>query len=469
MFKKNSSRKYFLKGSDDVKVNVCKSFFNKVMFLCLFVKHNHLNNLRTYLHFQTLKITDARIEYILKKKSHNGILFQEDKRGKNENRKKTAIETVNKVVEFLNSLARYKSINYQSISPKDKRYLTSALNMETAYSEYNSFCSSNDITAVSSYMFRDIFYRKTNLKLKQKNTGASCNFCLNSKKQMNSLITTASAKLDLIQERASHLQLVEYVSRDYRESVEISKNTTDDTIVIALSYGKPIETPKISNSVIFYKQRLHTYYLCVHDIPNNRPLVYLWHEGIASNGSAEAGSCLIHFLKHKLSQSCKHIIVHYEGRHFEIKTMLLSFLSKSEQLCTITQVFHVPGHSLNLCTSKLKLIQKEIKKTDSIYVPEQWTEIITKSKVTKPSFEVIPLSTNHFLNPQEVINLVSNRNKDTEGDIVNWSEVHKVIMKKDNKFHIEVSFFNDLHSKYDESIENQTLSTKTISVCTQRK
>ena len=54
-------------------------------------------------------------------------------------------------------------------------------------------------------------------------------------------------------------------------------------------------TPKLAASMAYYKRKLWTYNLCVHNLKTEKSTMYLWNETAGKRGSAEVSSCFQHY------------------------------------------------------------------------------------------------------------------------------------------------------------------------------
>lgn len=194
-FKKMFRREYFFYSED---FQVCKSFFKKV-----------------------LQISESRIQNCVKKKQSDSATCTIDLRGKHGSRKRTPSGKIQLVIQFINSMPKYES-HYTRNSKIEKKYLDSALNLKILYSEYKKFCSENGADFVSMYMFRDIFYRKFNLRFKPP-TQDTCDNCNTIDLKIKAAPIKSTERMLLIKEKGDHLAEVDYLSREYNDVVSESK------------------------------------------------------------------------------------------------------------------------------------------------------------------------------------------------------------------------------------------------------
>ena len=91
--------------------------------------------------------------------------------------------------------------------------------------------------------------------------------------------------------------------------------------------------PKISIQETFYSLQIAYYCFCVVDVDAKLPNFYVWTENLASRGSNEVGSALLHFLKHaQLNESLTKICLFCDGcggqnKNSHILHMLINVLA----------------------------------------------------------------------------------------------------------------------------------------------
>lgn len=97
--------------------------------------------------------------------------------------------------------------------------------------------------------------------------------------------------------------------------------------------------------------------------------------------------------------------------------MALTLLKLAQQpdlkIETIDLKFLVSGHSFLPNDTEFGIIERESRKSQFIYVPDDWFKIIRSAKKKKPHFKVTLMSRNEFLSTKALENLITNRKKDT--------------------------------------------------------
>lgn len=96
------------------------------------------------------------------------------------------------------------------------------MNIKIFCDDYKRWCEKEQLVSVSTYMFRDIFYRKFNLRFKQP-AQDTCDYCNKQTNKIQNAPLKSLERLKLMEEKKDHLQSVEYISREYKEYISESK------------------------------------------------------------------------------------------------------------------------------------------------------------------------------------------------------------------------------------------------------
>lgn len=442
-FKKSFTRKYFFLNKENA---VCKQFFKKV-----------------------LQISEGRVEKCVKKKQNMSSSCAIDLRGKHTHHKRTPATAISHAIKFMNSLPKYES-HYAREWTRDKKYLAPNLNLTILYNEYINQCNELLLIPISAYMFRDTFYRKFNLKFKQPQTD-TCDFCNKMNMDIKRAPIKSNERMQLIKDKENHLQCVENLRREFKDHVNESKLSADSKIVLVFDLEKVFPTPNLTTNSAYYKRKLSTYNLCIHDETHNRSYMYVWNESIASRGSQEIGSCLFYHIKHYVPSECEYWVLYSDScggqnRNINTSVMLSQFLEKSFHLKNITQHFFRTGHSYNVCDRKFAIIERKKRKlATEIYVPSQWSDLIRNAKETVPKFTVVEMNKEHFFGCNVLLSgYCTNRKKTTDKSTVNWLSMRMIKYEKKNPMMLHFETYQDVMNKYDENVECPQNVLKTLSV-----
>ena len=133
------------------------------------------------------------------------------------------------------------------------------------------------------------------------------------------------------------------------EDTALSKSTSDIEMH-TFDLEQALATPLLTTNVVFYKRQLWTYNLGIHDCKTGKRCMHMWHEGIASRGSHEIGSCLLLHLRNMQSRTTKLILYNDscggQNRNINLVCLWMHIVASSDYSITqINQKFMVSGHS----------------------------------------------------------------------------------------------------------------------------
>ena len=110
-----------------------------------------------------------------------------------------------------------------------------------------------------------------------------------------SSVENPAAKGILESELRLHQCKSECAYQQHKEDTALSQSSQDvDMITFDLQQSHP--TPKLATCVVFYKRKMCTYNLGVHDCSNKRGFMFMWPESVTSRGSHEVCSCVFKYL-----------------------------------------------------------------------------------------------------------------------------------------------------------------------------
>jgi hypothetical protein len=78
-----------------------------------------------------------------------------------------------------------------------------------------------------------------------------------------------------------------------------TSNTDDSLEVIAVYLQQALPTPKLTWSAQYYKRKMWTYNLCVHNVKTGASTMYkyIWYEITGKRGFCEIASFISHYLE----------------------------------------------------------------------------------------------------------------------------------------------------------------------------
>lgn len=296
-----------------------------------------------------------------------------DKRGLHENRPHAiSQERKDFVKQTINRFSRYTS-HYSRRSNPNKSYITSVHSISEMYKVYVTKCTNDNIEPVREHTFRDIFNTEYNIGFKLPSTD-TCKVC-DEAQQMN----PKPAAYEV------HLRKAEAAYGSLRRDKARCKNTDSDTLVITMNLQQALPTPHLSTECVFYQRQLRTYNFGIHICNSDNAIMCVWPESVASRGSDEIASCLLKAVPLIEEGAGKRKLIVYsdscvgQNKNFTI-TGLWMYTIDCGWFEEIEHTFLVPGHTFLPCDADFGIIEKVKRKTQVVYVPGQWADLIGEIK-----------------------------------------------------------------------------------------
>lgn len=414
--KRNKTRIYTLPADSGNMINVCKTFF----------KHS-------------LKVSDGRLTRALINQTTDTGSFTPptDKRGKHPAKNKTSSEDLENVKSFINKFARYTS-HYSRCKNPNREYLSPDLNITKLYSLYVE--SEDSVSKVSKFIFSKIFNEDFNLHFRYPATD-TCKKCDNFNIQLKNVEGAEKKKVEV--EKEIHLRMAEAARKGMKDDPNINPDTTT---CIAFDLMKTLPTPNISTGVAYYKRQLWTYCLGIHNLRTKKAHMYVWHEGIASRGPEEIGSCLMHYIKNFVTTP--NLIMYSDqcggqNRNIKMAAICMYVVASSDFTPNvIDHKFLVSGHSYLPCDRDFGTIEKQKRFVSEIYVPMHWIKVISSARKSN-KFEIIKMEKEDFKSTKKLEILITNRKKGEGAVKVEWLKIQWLRFKAEESFNIYYKYSNN--------------------------
>lgn len=411
---------YFLEDSANVKHKVCVNFFCKC-----------------------IKINTNRVYRAINSAQTNPIA--KDLRGNGPPKNKTNQRDKQIVMDFISQYPRYES--HYGRSNSEKEYLGPDQSIRKMYESYVTSAEFRRQNVLSEHKFREIFNTKFNLQFKPPKID-TCKTCDSLKINIDSNALSSEEKQKNKELLEQHHQKVTERKNEFLEDVEAAKQSNGKTVCYTFDLQQVLPTPCISANVAYYKRQLATLNLCVFDEVNQKGYMYMWNEHDAARGADEIGSCLMRHLSTFVPESAENVILYSDScggqnRNIKVAMLLKKILDSMESVNTITHKFFTSGHSYNSCDRCFGIIEKSKKKTESVYSPEHWENVIRSAKKNDPKFEVIHMGPNYFYDSKNLLNLITNRKNSTNKTKINWFSIYSIKHIKNQPFRLFIKQKND--------------------------
>ena len=343
-------------------------------------------------------ISETRVRNALKKVGVTGTP-PADKRGTNPNSRANKIpdEVLQHVHDHISGLPTCTS-HYSRAKSKDKVYLPPGSSHRTLYKDFLKFVEERGVTGkeiAPAWKYSEIF-STYNIGVEPPKSD-SCNFCDENRIQelKASKENNVERKRELQIQRQVHLKKAQ-VAHSIKKVYAIDDDPS--LVAIAIDLQATLPTPRISTSVQYYKRKMWTYNFGIHALKTKKAHLYVWNEAVARRGSAEIGSCLLHYVNNVIPRDVNKLIIFSDncsGQNKNINlSLLLLRLVQSGRFSQVKQYFFISGHSFLPCDQDFGNLERVFEGQD-IYTTPQYMSIMKEARDTNP-FNVVEMTCNDF-------------------------------------------------------------------------
>lgn len=317
------------------------------------------------------QIGKKKIEYLQKNNQLTEPAPTPDKRGRHTNRPHKLCDDVRQyIIDHISSFPADLSHYSRNINPH-KKYLSPTLNISRMYDLYKEMCNDNQKPAkyfVKYCTYSKIFSTEFNLSFgtPRSDTCATC---------------------DSGEGNEEHKANYEAAFLSQREDRNISKSNAE-ICYITMDLQQTLPLPKLTTSKAFYLRQMWMYNLGIHSINKGQEKAnfFTWTEDVAHRGSAEICSSLLTFLEYHIpiqGKGISHLVIWTDSCAGQNKNFLIiclyQYLILKGIVKQIDHKFPEVGHSFLDSDRDFGRIEKNLRKHDTIYLPEEYRTIISKS------------------------------------------------------------------------------------------
>lgn len=361
-------------------------------------------------------VSNKRMQLLTIQIKEGMSISKTDERGTHQNRPKSISAEVKQLVKnHISSFPTSESHYSRSQNPY-RRYLSPLLNIKKMYSLYLEL---HKLKPGDDHYVKESYYR--NIFVTEFNIGFSS--------PKSDTCTTCDKKVDIDETiKQHHLEEVKLAAQEMKQDRDTA-NTQAGTIFMAFDLQQTLPLPKLTTSKAFYLRQLWFYNLGIHIVGHSRKpngYMHTWTENEAGRGSEEILSCLFNIVT-ELDLKGETLLVWSDSCTGQNKNSFsISFwqwLVGCGRFKEVIHKFPVVGHSYMDCDRDFGLIEKLVRKHETVYLPQKYREIIRDSKTTN-KFDVIEMA-NCFYDMKKLptalgLSVLKRKNKD--GEIFNLSE-----------------------------------------------
>jgi len=406
--RKQNSFAFYVKNESGTDIRVCKQ-----AFLGIFGLQNsrgRVNNIMTHI------------------TSGSGVP-KIDGRGRHHNRtNKSPQEVVECVKAHIASFPQYQS-HYSRRYNINRSYLGPELSIAKMHELY---CSNSNWPAASAALYRRIFCEHFNLGFATPKTD-TCKKCEATATKLKTLSPDSSEHMQLNDDWTRHREQAEKAFDLLRSDAAYAKEHPTEQYTIALDLQQALPTPKLNVGPAFYKRKIMTYNVAVHDCDTNDACMMLWPETIAGRGADEIASCLFKYCQ-LADIKAKRLVIYSDncaGQNKNLRMVsLYLYLLCTGQFDEIRHHFPISGHTMLPCDRDFGVIERSLRRRPTIYTPAQYAQAIRESKRVKP-FKVVEMEQQDFLCFDPVMAHLTKRSVTTAGEKVSFRDAAQIMVRKD--------------------------------------
>ncbi|CAH1107035.1 unnamed protein product [Psylliodes chrysocephalus] len=403
----------------------------KSMKFYLKIKDSRINVCRTML-LNTLGIKKGFLNFAIKKRILPSNITEKDKRGGYGTTK-----IPDAALDFLKQHIKKFPTVASHYCRKDSRkmYLDPKLNIKQMYRLYKEECTKENKEYLKESYYRHIFRTHFSLSF-HKPRKDQCPTCTSYE------AANAESKASMLEQYNFHIKNKERARNEKNLDKAEAKETPEKIHSANFDLQQVLYVPTDpTNPILFYKTKLATYNFTIFNCGNNIGKCYMWSEVEGSRGPCEIASCLFHHLK-SLPASIENVRLFSDTCGGQNKNQFVAamfiYAVQVLQINIIDQKFLVSGHSQMECDSMHARIET-VAKNVPVYLPHEWVSIAQRAKQNNPKYQVFQKADIGFLDWKTLAKLIMvNRNKDADGNVVNWHHIKWIRYEKESPFEMKI-------------------------------
>ena len=296
------------------------------------------------------------------------------------------------------------SSHYSRAKSKLRQYMDSNLTVKKLYDMYVEYMQkeNTDVDIVSFNYYSNVFRLEFNIGFAPPKVD-TCSTCdafeasLRNLQQQGAGSEEANNSMQRLQEDLDRHRDLARIGRQLLDSFSVEG---DDVMALCFDLQQTLPTPKLSTNVAYYKRKLWTYNLCIHNLISKKSTMYLWDEVTAKRGSCEIMSCLQHYVDYNHHENQTKLLLYSDncaGQNKNTNVILGCLrLLHSKKFFRIEHRFLVPGHSYLPCDRHFGNIESRLRREATISGKPHYIRVVANA--IQGGFEVVDMQQKDFLN-----------------------------------------------------------------------
>lgn len=222
------------------------------------------------------------------------------------------------------------------------------------------------------------------------------------------------------------------------------KSLADPTFVMStFDMQSILQLPVSAIGPLYYKRKLTLHNFTIYESAVSKidnASCYLWAEIDGNRGVNEIGTCIFDYLQ-SLDEKVKHVTFYSDccsgqNRNQYVCAILMHAVNVLP-IDVIDHKFLIPGHTMMECDSMhsaIEFAQRHL----AIYSMHEWVNVLQSARKQNP-YKVKLMSFGDFKDLKTLASkMVTNRNKSTTGNVINWLQVRWIRLEKKSPNQIQV-------------------------------
>ena len=341
-----------------------------------------------------------------------------DQRGKKESATKIVGPKADLVREHIAMLPTMTS-HYSRAKSSLRKYMDSSLSVKKLYDLYTDYIKTDhpDVEPVSFNYYGNVFRLEFNIGFAppKVDTCSTCDAFQASITNLQERGAGSEEAQEAMQRLQEDLDRHRELARIGRQQVDAFSAEGDDVMALCFDLQQTLPTPKLSTNVAYYKRKLWTYNLCIHNLVTKKSTMYLWDEVTAKRGSCEIMSCLQHYVDNNHEENQTKLFLYSDNCAGQNKNtnVILGCLRMlhSKKFFRIEHRFLVPGHSFLPCDRHFGNIESRLRREAMITGKPHYKKLIESA--IQGGFEVVDMQQENFLDFDVLQNHITKRTSKT--------------------------------------------------------
>ena len=328
----------------------------------------------------------ARLDRAQRKKTSTGVPLK-DQRGKNGGKNgshgKTDDSRTGKVLAHISSFPTISSHYSRKTSPNVQYLDTDVTSRRQMYKLYVLWLEENHEgeVPVSWHYYDDMLkLHFPKLQLYKPRTD-TCRKCDTFQIKIKNPELSAAEKKQLETENAVHQVKA---SAGYELPKKLLTERGNNVMVVCMDLQQALPTPKVSTGIAFYKRKMWTYNFNIHNYRTGIGHMFIWDEVTANRGAIEISSCISKFVDLFVPEDVDQLVIFSDNcagqnKNFILLLFYLSLIHKG-RFKEITHIYYQSGHTYMAADRDFGLIEKNERKVNYIFTPDEHEELIRTTK-----------------------------------------------------------------------------------------